>query len=58
MCFSYAQKSMLFHGLIGVGTHIQEGTQFLKEPMKRGLILQISNPTNFHSTNGATKVPV
>ena len=49
---------MLLHGLIGADTHIQEGTQFLKEPMKRGLILQISNPTDFHSANGATKVPV
>ena len=49
---------MLLHGLRGAGTHIQEGIQFLKEPMKRGLILQISNPTDSHSTDGATKVPI
>ena len=43
MCFLYGQNSVLLHGLKRAGTHIQEGVHFLKEPVKRGLILQISD---------------
>ena len=44
MCFFYGHGSVLFHGLKGAGgTHIQDGIHFLKEPIKRGLVLQISN---------------
>ena len=58
MCFSYQQKFVLLQGLRGAGTNIQEGTQFLKESMKRGLVLHISVPTDSHSTDCAPKIPV
>ena len=55
MCFSYAHKSVLLHGVKGAGTHIQEGTQFLNEPVKRGLILQIFGPISL--ADNAAQVP-
>ena len=46
MCFLYGQGSVLLHGLKGAeGNLIQDGVHFLKEPVKRGLVLQISNST-------------
>ncbi|XP_075674861.1 uncharacterized protein LOC142644061 [Castanea sativa] len=38
MCYSYAQKFVMLHGLRGASTHIQEGTQFLKEPVAELLL--------------------
>ena len=58
MCFSYVQKFVLLQGLRGVGTNIQESTQFLKEFVKRGLFLHISVPTDSHSTDCAPKIPM
>lgn len=58
MCFSYEQKTMLLHGLRGAGTNIQEGTQFLKESMKRRLVLHVSMPTDSHFVDYASKIPV
>ena len=58
MCFSYSQEFVLLHGLKGAGTHIQDGSQFLKEPKKRGLVLQIACPTTSHSTDQVAQVPV
>ena len=47
---------MLLHGLKGVGgTHIQDGIHFLKEPVNRGLVLQISD--SISPTEGAVQVP-
>lgn len=46
MCFLYGQGSLLLHGLKGAeGNLIQDGVHFLKEPVKRGLVLQISDST-------------
>ena len=51
MCFTHGQKVMLLHGLKEAGSHIQEGNQFLKELVKRGLILQIACHTTANSTD-------
>ena len=57
MCFTHGQKAVLLHGLKEAGSHIQEGNQFLKEPVKRGLVLQIACNTTGNSTNQTTQVP-
>ena len=46
---------MLLHDLKGVGTHIQEGVHFLKEPMKRGLIFKIFY--SISSADNAAQIP-
>ena len=51
MCFTHGQKVVLLHGLKEPGSHIQEGNQFLKELVKRGLILQIACHTTANSTD-------
>ena len=57
MCFLYDHRTALLHGLKGAGgTFIQDGLHFLKEPIKRGLVLQISD--SISSTEGAIQVPV
>ena len=48
---------MLLHGLKEAGSHIQEGNQFLKEPVKRGLLLQIACNATANSTDQTTQVP-
>ena len=58
MCFSHSQEFVLLHGLKGADIHIQDDSQFLKEPMKRGLVLQIACPTTSHSTDQVAQVPV
>ena len=46
MCFLYGQGSLLLHGLKGAeGNLIQDGVHFLKELVKMGLVLQISDST-------------
>ena len=57
MCFTYGQKTILLHGLKEESSHIQEGNQLLKEPVKRGLVLQIACHTTTHSTCQTTQVP-
>ena len=48
MCFLYGQRSVLLQGLRGAGgTLIQDGVHFLKEPVKRGLVLQIFESISF-----------
>ena len=40
MCFLYGRGFVLLHGLKGAeGNLIQDGVHFLKEPVKRGLVL-------------------
>ena len=48
---------MLLHGLKEAGPHIQEGNKFLKELVKRGLVLQIACHTIANFTNQTTQVP-
>ena len=55
MCFSYGQRFVLLHGLKGASTHIQEWVHFLKEPVKKGLILQISD--SISSADNVAQVP-
>ena len=57
MCFTYGQKTVLLHGLKEAGSHIQEGNLFLKEPVKRALVLHIACHTTAHSTGQTTQVP-
>ena len=57
MCFTHGQKAVLLHGLKEVGSHIQEGNKFLKELVKRGLVLQIACHTIANFTNQTTQVP-
>ena len=56
MCFLYGQGSVLLHGLKGAeGNLIQDGVHFLKEPVKRGLVLQIFNSTK--TVKGVAQIP-
>ena len=56
MCFLYDQGSVLLHGLKGAeGNLIQDGVHFLKEPVKRGLVLQIFNSTK--TVKGVAQIP-
>nr|XP_023872616.1 uncharacterized protein LOC111985197 [Quercus suber] len=56
MCFLYDQRTVILHGLKGAeDTLIQDGLHFLKESVKRGLVLQISNSSS--SAEGAVQVP-
>ena len=56
MCFLYGQGSVLLHGLKGAeGNLIQDGVHFLKEPIKRGLVLQIFCSTQ--TVEGAAQIP-
>ena len=56
MCFLYGQGSVLHHGLKRAeGNLIQDGVHFLEEPVKRGLVLQISDSTK--TAKGATQIP-
>ena len=57
MCFTHGQKAVLLHGLKEAESHIQEGNQFLKEPVKRGLVLQIACHTTANSIDQTTQVP-
>ena len=56
MCFLYGQGFVLLHGLKGAeGYLIQDGVHFLKEPVKRGLVLQISDSTQ--TVEGVAQIP-
>ena len=51
MSFFYGQQSVLLHGLRSAGSHMQDMHQFLKESVKRGLVLHISVQPDPSSTN-------
>ena len=41
MSFSHGHKQVLLQGLKSVNSQLQDGDTFLKQPVKKGLILQI-----------------
>ena len=57
MSFSYAQRQVLLQGLRSAKSQLQDGNQFLKESVKKGLVLHISVQSDLASTECLTQLP-
>ena len=57
MSFSYAQRQVLLQGLRSAESQLQDGNQFLKESVKKGLVLHISVQSDLASVECLTQLP-
>jgi len=57
MSFYYAHRQVLLQGLRSVGSQLQDGDKFLRETMKRGLVLHISIQSQLLSADCQVQLP-